>query len=70
MDRTAAIKQVQDACNAIGVQFMKIHPALPHLGDEDLRGETIKMLHELTVKLEVVKKKLIKLQQRDDSAEV
>ena len=70
MDRNVAIKQIQDACNAIGVHFMKIHPALPHVGDEDLRSETIKTLHEMTVKLEVIKKKLIKLQQRDDSAEL
>ena len=70
MDRLAAIKQAQDACNTIGVQFMKIHPTLAHLGDDELRAETIKSLHEMTVKIEVIKKKLIKLQQRDDSAEL
>jgi hypothetical protein len=70
MDRLAAIKQAQDACNTIGVQFMKIHPTLPHLGDDELRSETIKTLHEMTVKLEVIKKRLIKLQHRDDSAEL
>jgi hypothetical protein len=70
MERNAALKQAQEACNAIGVHFMKIHPTLSHLGDDEFRSETIKTLHEMTVKLEVMKKRLIKLQQRDDSAEL
>ena len=58
MDRPAAIAQIQEAAKQIALQFMKIHPALG------------KSMHEMTVHLESIKKRLIKLQKRDDSAEL
>jgi hypothetical protein len=67
MDRPAAIKQIQEACKTIALALMKIHPALPKLEDPETQSDCLKALHELTVQLEVVKKKLIKLEQRDDS---
>ena len=70
MDRNAAIAQIQEAAKQIALQFMKIHPALGKLGDVDTQGECLKSMHEMTVHLESIKKKLIKLQQRDDSAEL
>ena len=68
MDRTTAIKQIQEACKTIALQFMKIHPALPHLSDAETQSESLKSLHEMTVQLEAIKKRLIKLEKRDDSA--
>lgn len=70
MDRTAAIAQIQEAAKQIALQFMKIHPALGKLDDGETQGECLKSMHEMTVHLEVIKKKLIKLQKRDDSAEL
>ena len=67
MDRPAAIKQIQEACKTIALALMKIHPALPKLQDQETQSDCLKALHELNVQLEVVKKKLIKLEQRDDS---
>jgi hypothetical protein len=68
MDRTAAIAHIQDSAKTIALAMMKIHPALSKLGDAETQGDCIKALHEMTVQLEIVKKKLIKLQKNDDSS--
>jgi hypothetical protein len=47
-----------------------MHPALPGLGDAGTQGEILKALFELTKQVEVVKKQLMRLEKRDDSAEL
>lgn len=68
MDRPAAIAQIREACKNIALQFMKIHPALPGLNDSEVQGDCIKSLHEMTVHLETIKKKIGKLERSDDSS--
>lgn len=70
MERADAIKQIQEACKQIALQFMKIHPAIRHLNDAETQAESLKSMHEMTVQLESIKKRLIRLEQRDDSAEL
>ena len=70
MEREAAVDQIQEACKQIALQFMKIHPAVPGLDDQATQSDILAAMHEMTVSLEVVKKKLIQLQKRDDSAEL
>jgi hypothetical protein len=70
MTQQEAIAQIQTACREIALQMMKIHPAIPHLEDPQTKADCIQAAHQLTTELEVIKKKLIKLQQRDDSAEL
>jgi hypothetical protein len=70
MQRNEAIQQIQEACKQIALQMMKISPALPSLQDEETQGDIIKASYQLTIELETIKKKLIKLQNRDDSAEL
>jgi thymidylate synthase ThyX len=67
MERTAAITQIREAAKNIALQFMKIHPALPALNDAETMAESIKCLHEMTVQLEIIKKKIGKLERSDDS---
>ena len=67
MERAAAIQQIRDASRDIARQMMKIHPAIPHLGNPETQGEILKALHQLTVELEVVKKKVGRLERDDDS---
>ena len=67
MDRPAAITQIREAAKNIALQFMKIHPALPSLNDAETQGDCIKSLHEMTVQLEIIKKKIGKLERSDDS---
>ena len=50
--------------------MMKVTPAARDLGDEEITADIVKASYQLTVELEVIKKKLIKLKGRDDSAEL
>jgi thymidylate synthase ThyX len=67
MDRTAAIAQIREAAKQIALQFMKIHPALSALNDAETQGDCIKALHEMTVQIEIIKKKVGKLEKADES---
>ena len=67
MERPAAIAQIREAAKQIALQFMKIHPALPGLNDAETMGDCIKAVHEMTVQLEIIKKKIGKLERSDDS---
>lgn len=68
MTRPEAIQQIRDACKTVALQFMKIHPALPHLQNAETMGDCLKSLHEMTVQLETIKKKIGKLEREDDSS--
>ena len=70
MESEEAIEKIQEACKQIALQFMKIHPAISHLGDEEIQSICLKSMHGMTVELEVIKKQLIRMQKRDDSAEL
>lgn len=70
MERAEAIEKIEESCKQIALQMMKVHPAVRDLGDEETQGDILKAAHELTVQLEVIKKKLIRLKGRDDSTEL
>jgi thymidylate synthase ThyX len=65
-DRDAAA-QIQESCKQIALQLMKIHPAVPKLGDQETQDNCFQALHRLTIELETIKKQIIKLQKRDTS---
>jgi hypothetical protein len=68
MDRPAAIAQIREACKNIALQFMKIHPAVPGLADEETQKECLRCAHEMTVLLETIKKKIGRLERDDGSS--
>jgi hypothetical protein len=68
MDRPTAISEIRAACNVIAGGVTSIHPLLPALGDDATKGEIVKALFELTKHVEVVKKQVMRLEKRDDSA--
>lgn len=68
MDRTAASQQIREHCNTVSTAVMKIHPLLNALGDDATKGEIVKALFEITKNVEVVKKQVMRLEKRDDSA--
>lgn len=70
MSRQESIDKIQEACKQIALQFMKIHPALPGIDNEETQSDCLKSLHCMTTELEIIKKKLIQLQGRDDSGEL
>lgn len=67
MDRPTAIAQIREACKNIALQFMKIHPAVPGLADDEVQKECLRCVHEMTVLLETVKKRIGRLERADDS---
>lgn len=70
MPRDESIDQIQICCKNIALQFMQIHPAVPALEDETTQADLLTALHAMTVQLELIKKKLIQLQNRDGSTEL
>ncbi|PYK99191.1 MAG: hypothetical protein DME19_09520 [Verrucomicrobia bacterium] len=68
MDKAEAIKQIRDACNNLSRELMRIHPAVPPLADKAAQDEIYKTVFELTKQVEVIKKRLAKLEAKDDSA--
>ena len=68
MDRPTAISEIREACNAIAAGVTRVHPLLPGLADEPTKSEIVKALFELTKNVEIVKKQVMRLEKRDDSA--
>lgn len=68
MTREEAIEKIEGACKVIALEMMKVTPAARHLGDEETTADVVKAAYQLTIELEVIKKKLIKLKGRDDSS--
>jgi len=68
MDKSAAIHQIRDICNNLSRELMRIHPAVPPLADKAAQDEIYKTVFELTKQVEVIKKRLAKLEAKDDSA--
>lgn len=54
--------------HGIAAQVTQMHPLAGKLPDAATKAEVLKALFELTKQVEVVKKHLLKLQKRDDSA--
>lgn len=67
MDRTAAIAQIREACKNIALQMMKVQPVIPKLQDAETQADCIKAAYELTIQLEIIKKKIGRLEKQDDS---
>ncbi len=62
METGAAIAQIRQACKTIGAELMRIHPAVPGLGNKEVQDELYKTLFEITKQVEVIKKRLAKLE--------
>ncbi len=63
-----AIQEIRERANQIATHVTAIHPLVPKLQDPPTQSELLRALYELTRQVEVVKKHLLKLEHRDDSA--
>ncbi|MFN7139520.1 MAG: hypothetical protein ACK4UN_09285 [Limisphaerales bacterium] len=70
MDKQASIQQIKKACGNIASELMKIHPALPALGDKNAQDEIIKTIFALTKELETIKKRVAAIERQDDTPEM
>ncbi len=68
MEKLPAINQIKEVCKTISRELMRIHPAMPALGDKEAQDEIYKAIFELTKNVETIKKRLAKLESKDDSA--
>jgi len=68
MDKAAAIKQIREVCNNVSRELMRLHPAVPALADKETQDEIYKTIFELTKNVEIIKKRLARLEAKDDSA--
>jgi len=68
VDKPTAIRQIRDVCNNLSRELMRLHPAVPSLADKEAQAEIYKTIFELTKNVETIKKRLAKLEAKDDSA--
>ncbi len=68
MNREEAIRRIEEACKTIALEMMKVTPAARQLGDEETTAAIVKASYQLTVELEIIKKRLIQMKGRDDSS--
>jgi hypothetical protein len=68
MEQKEAIQKLRGEVNKIAATVTAMHPLVPGLADPPTQAELLKALYELTKNVEVVKKQLLKLEKRDDSA--
>ncbi len=61
MERDEAIENIEESCKVIALEMMKLTPKAKFLDDEEIAGEVMKASYELTIQLEIIKKKLIQL---------
>tara|TARA_R110002096_G_scaffold240324_8_gene432132 strand:+ start:710 stop:922 length:213 start_codon:yes stop_codon:yes gene_type:complete len=67
MTQDEAIQKIEVACKTIALEMMKVTPTARHLDDEGTTADIVKASYQLTIELEIIKKKLIQLKGRDDS---
>lgn len=70
MNREESIRTIEGACKTVALEMMKVTPAARGLDDEQTTADIVKAAYQLTIELEVIKKKLIQLKGRDDSTEL
>jgi hypothetical protein len=68
MSPIEATAELRTRCNDIARSITAMHPLVPRLGDPPAQGEILRALFELTKQVEVVKKHLLRVEKRDDSA--
>ena len=62
MDTPTAIGQMRQACKNIGLELMRMHPAVPPLAEKTAQDEIYKALFEITKQVEVIKKQIGRLE--------
>jgi hypothetical protein len=68
MNPKEATAELRTRSNEIARVITAMHPLVSQLGDSPVQGEILRALFELTKQVEVVKKQLLRLEKRDDSA--
>jgi hypothetical protein len=62
MTEAEAIERLKKSCHMMGAEMMTMHPATAALADQPSKDEIYKTLFEITKQVEIIKKRLRKLQ--------
>jgi hypothetical protein len=65
MDRSVAITEIKQVAGKLGVDLMKVHPNVSHLKDKATETEIYEALYRITKDIEIIKKKVIRLEAAD-----
>jgi hypothetical protein len=68
VEKTVIVPEFREKVNQIGTLITSLHALVPKLNDSPTQNEVLRALFELTKQVEVIKKHLLKLEKRDDSA--
>jgi len=69
MDRAEATEQIKSRCAAIAQEMMHVNPAVNALDDEETKTAIYEASYELTKQLEIIKKRVIKLERSGGAAD-
>ena len=65
MDRSKASEKIKESCKTIALEMMELNPAIASLDDSETQEALFEASYELTKQLEIIKKRVIKLERRD-----
>ena len=65
MNRSEANEKIKGCCKGIALEMMELNPAIASLDDSETQEALFEASYELTKQLEVIKKRVIKLERRD-----
>ena len=66
MDRAEASEKIKGHCKTIALEMMDLNPAITHLDHQETQEALFEASYELTKQLEIIKKRVIKLERRGD----
>ena len=69
MDRAQASEKIKANCKTIALEMMDLNPAINHLGDTETQEALFEASYELTKQLEIIKKRVIKLERIGGAAD-
>ena len=70
MDRAEASEKIKTHCKTIALEMMDLNPTITHLDDQETQEALFEASYELTKQLEIIKKRVIKLERRGDAGAV
>lgn len=70
MTREGAILQIKEACAALSRDLMKLNPAIGSLQDKATEDELYEAIYRVTKDVEIIKKKVIKLEKAEETPEL
>ena len=66
MNRAEASEKIKAHCKTIALEMMDLNPIITHLDDQETQEALFEASYELTKQLEIIKKRVIKLERRGD----